>query len=165
MGLLHLSSLWAHWPRPARARGACAALWEEPVSGRSQKRPHSLKNDPIPWFMYVAHLTHTHMVRPPPSAPAPPPPPPQDARIIQKLHRRVFLDKITREEATLYLSFYCEAANRDAFMAGAHALRATGSATRSRWLGGGRRWRAQEGQRGAWEEGRRKQGGGSGGGV
>lgn len=41
----------------------------------------------------------------------------QDSRVIQKLHRRVFLDKITREEATLYLSFYCEAANRDAFMA------------------------------------------------
>lgn len=44
---------------------------------------------------------------------------PQDPRVIQKLHRRVFLDKITRDEATLYLSFYVEAANRDAFMASA----------------------------------------------
>lgn len=41
----------------------------------------------------------------------------QDPRIIQKLHRRVFLDKITREQVTLYVSFYVEAANRDAFMA------------------------------------------------
>jgi len=45
--------------------------------------------------------------------------PPQDPRVIQKLHRRVFLDKITRDEATIYLSFYVESANRDAFMAGA----------------------------------------------
>ncbi len=43
---------------------------------------------------------------------------PQDPRVIQKLHRRVFLDKLTRDEATIYLSFYVEAANRDAFMAG-----------------------------------------------
>lgn len=41
----------------------------------------------------------------------------QDPRVIQKLHRRVFLDKLTRDEATIYLSFYVEAANRDAFMA------------------------------------------------
>ena len=41
----------------------------------------------------------------------------QDARIIQKLHRRVFLDKINREECTILVSFYVEAANRDAFMA------------------------------------------------
>jgi MscS family membrane protein len=41
----------------------------------------------------------------------------QDPRVIQKLHRRVFLDKITRDEATIYLSFYVESANRDAFMA------------------------------------------------
>ena len=41
----------------------------------------------------------------------------QDARIIQKLHRRVFLDKVTREDASVYISFYVEAANRDAFMA------------------------------------------------
>ena len=39
--------------------------------------------------------------------------------MLQKLHRRVFLDKLTRDEATLYISFYVEAANRDAFMAGA----------------------------------------------
>lgn len=41
----------------------------------------------------------------------------QDNRIIQKLHRRVFLDKVTREDCTIYVSFYVEAANRDAFMA------------------------------------------------
>ncbi|PSC71042.1 small conductance mechanosensitive ion channel family isoform B [Micractinium conductrix] len=41
----------------------------------------------------------------------------QDPRVIQKLHRRVFLDKLTRDECTIYLSFYVEAANRDAFMA------------------------------------------------
>jgi mechanosensitive ion channel protein 1/2/3 len=41
----------------------------------------------------------------------------QDNRIIQKLHRRVFLDKVTREDASIYVSFYVEAANRDAFMA------------------------------------------------
>ncbi|KAG7669737.1 hypothetical protein Ndes2437B_g05923 [Nannochloris sp. 'desiccata'] len=41
----------------------------------------------------------------------------QDSRIIQKLHRRVFLDKVTREDASIYVSFYVEAANRDAFMA------------------------------------------------
>jgi MscS family membrane protein len=41
----------------------------------------------------------------------------QDGRIIQKLHRRVFLDKVTREDASIYVSFYVEAANRDAFMA------------------------------------------------
>jgi len=41
----------------------------------------------------------------------------QDGRIIQKLHRRVFLDKVTREDASMYISFYVEAANRDAFMA------------------------------------------------
>ena len=41
----------------------------------------------------------------------------QDSRIIQKLHRRVFLDKITRDDLSIYISFYVEAANRDAFMA------------------------------------------------
>ena len=41
----------------------------------------------------------------------------QDSRIIQKLHRRVFLHKITREDLSIYISFYVEAANRDAFMA------------------------------------------------
>ncbi|GBF96207.1 small conductance mechanosensitive ion channel [Raphidocelis subcapitata] len=40
-----------------------------------------------------------------------------DARIINKLHRRIFLDKITHEDAQIYLSFYVEASNRDAFMA------------------------------------------------
>jgi MscS family membrane protein len=41
----------------------------------------------------------------------------QDNRIIQKLHRRVFLDKVTRDDCSIYISFYVEAANRDAFMA------------------------------------------------
>eukprot|EP00195_Chlamydomonas_chlamydogama_P016583 CAMPEP_0202913296 /NCGR_PEP_ID=MMETSP1392-20130828/60112_1 /ASSEMBLY_ACC=CAM_ASM_000868 /TAXON_ID=225041 /ORGANISM="Chlamydomonas chlamydogama, Strain SAG 11-48b" /LENGTH=714 /DNA_ID=CAMNT_0049604509 /DNA_START=272 /DNA_END=2416 /DNA_ORIENTATION=- len=40
-----------------------------------------------------------------------------DTRIINKLHRRIFLDKITHEDCKIYLSFYLEAANRDAFMA------------------------------------------------
>ncbi|KAK9907947.1 hypothetical protein WJX75_000392 [Coccomyxa subellipsoidea] len=40
----------------------------------------------------------------------------QDPRIIQKLHRRVFFDKLTREQVTIYVSFYVEAVNRDAFM-------------------------------------------------
>lgn len=41
----------------------------------------------------------------------------QDSRIIQKLHRRVFLDKITKDDISIYISFYVEATNRDAFMA------------------------------------------------
>ena len=41
----------------------------------------------------------------------------QDPRIIQKLHRRVFLDKITMEQVSIYISCYVEAPNRDAFMA------------------------------------------------
>ena len=41
----------------------------------------------------------------------------QDQRVLQKLHRRVFLDKLRRDELTIYMSFYLEAANRDAFMA------------------------------------------------
>lgn len=41
----------------------------------------------------------------------------QDSRIIQKLHRRVFLDKVNREQVSIYISCYVEAANRDAFMA------------------------------------------------
>lgn len=41
----------------------------------------------------------------------------QDNRIIQKLHRRVFLDNVTKEHCKIYISFYVEAANRDAFMA------------------------------------------------
>ena len=40
----------------------------------------------------------------------------QDPRIIQRLHRRVFLDKVTRDQVTIYISCYVEAANRDAFM-------------------------------------------------
>lgn len=40
----------------------------------------------------------------------------QDQRIIQRLHRRVFLDKLTREQVSIYVSCYVEAANRDAFM-------------------------------------------------
>lgn len=41
----------------------------------------------------------------------------QDPRIIQKLHRRVFLDEITRDQVSIYISCYVEAPNRDAFMA------------------------------------------------
>jgi hypothetical protein len=40
----------------------------------------------------------------------------QDNRIIQKLHRRVFIDSVTKEHCRMYISFYVEAANRDAFM-------------------------------------------------
>lgn len=40
-----------------------------------------------------------------------------DSRIINKLHRRVFLDKISLDDVKIYVSFYCEASNRDAFMA------------------------------------------------
>jgi len=40
-----------------------------------------------------------------------------DARIMNKLHRRVFLDKIGMEDLKVYISFYVEASNRDAFMA------------------------------------------------
>ncbi|KAL6751057.1 Mechanosensitive ion channel-domain-containing protein [Haematococcus lacustris] len=40
-----------------------------------------------------------------------------DTRVINKLHRRIFLDKITTEDIKIYMSFYLEAANRDAFMA------------------------------------------------
>ena len=40
-----------------------------------------------------------------------------DARIMNKLHRRVFLDKIGMEDVKIYISFYVEASNRDAFMA------------------------------------------------
>ena len=40
----------------------------------------------------------------------------QDQRIIQRLHRRVFLDRINREQVSIYVSCYVEAANRDAFM-------------------------------------------------
>jgi mechanosensitive ion channel protein 1/2/3 len=40
-----------------------------------------------------------------------------DVRVLPKLHRRVFLDKVNRNELTIYISFYIEAANRDAYMA------------------------------------------------
>jgi MscS family membrane protein len=40
-----------------------------------------------------------------------------DSRIINKLHRRVFMDKISLDDVKIYVSFYCEASNRDAFMA------------------------------------------------
>lgn len=40
-----------------------------------------------------------------------------DARIMNKLHRRVFLDKIGLEDVKIYISIYVEASNRDAFMA------------------------------------------------
>ncbi|KAI8470017.1 MAG: Mechanosensitive ion channel-domain-containing protein [Monoraphidium minutum] len=40
-----------------------------------------------------------------------------DGRILNKLHRRIFLDKITHHDVKIYLSFYVEASNRDAFMA------------------------------------------------
>jgi hypothetical protein len=40
-----------------------------------------------------------------------------DARILNKLHRRVFMDKISLDDVKIYISFYCEASNRDAFMA------------------------------------------------
>jgi mechanosensitive ion channel protein 1/2/3 len=39
-----------------------------------------------------------------------------DVRVLPKLHRRVFLDKVNRNELTIYISFI-EAANRDAYMA------------------------------------------------
>lgn len=39
-----------------------------------------------------------------------------DSRIITKLHRRIFLDKITHEDCRIYVSFYVEAASREAFM-------------------------------------------------
>lgn len=40
-----------------------------------------------------------------------------DPRIIQKLHRRVFLERVDRDQSVVYVSFYVEAANRDQFMA------------------------------------------------
>ena len=40
-----------------------------------------------------------------------------NSSVIQKLHRRVFLNKITMEDAEVYVSFYVTASNRDAFMA------------------------------------------------
>ncbi|KXZ55407.1 hypothetical protein GPECTOR_3g59 [Gonium pectorale] len=40
-----------------------------------------------------------------------------DQRIITKLHRRIFLDKVTHEDCKIYVSFYIEAQNRESFMA------------------------------------------------
>jgi mechanosensitive ion channel protein 1/2/3 len=40
-----------------------------------------------------------------------------DLRILPKLHRLVFLDKVNRNELTIYISFYIEAANRDSYIA------------------------------------------------
>jgi hypothetical protein len=40
-----------------------------------------------------------------------------DTRVMNKLHRRVFVDKITKDDVQIYMSFYLDAANRDAFMA------------------------------------------------
>ncbi|GLI60318.1 hypothetical protein VaNZ11_002434, partial [Volvox africanus] len=40
-----------------------------------------------------------------------------DQRIITKLHRRIFLDKLTHEDCRIYVSFYVEAQNRESFMA------------------------------------------------
>ena len=66
--------------------------------------------------------THNPSAAPPHPHPPPLPatPPGQDirrivkndARIINKLHRRVFLDKITHDDVKIYLSFYVEASNR-----------------------------------------------------
>ncbi|GFR48179.1 hypothetical protein Agub_g10027 [Astrephomene gubernaculifera] len=39
-----------------------------------------------------------------------------DSRIITKLHRRIFLDKLTLDDCRIYVSFYVEAANRESFM-------------------------------------------------
>eukprot|EP00210_Caulerpa_lentillifera_P008673 g8272.t1 len=46
----------------------------------------------------------------------------QDARIIQKLHKRAFLNGINQEFVSIYISFYLEAPNRDAFMAARQQL-------------------------------------------
>jgi hypothetical protein len=40
----------------------------------------------------------------------------QDQRVLPKLHRRVFMSSVGRDELSIYISFYIEAANRDAFM-------------------------------------------------
>lgn len=40
-----------------------------------------------------------------------------DSRILNKPHKRVFLDKIMNEHCSIYISLYVESANRDAFMA------------------------------------------------
>ena len=40
-----------------------------------------------------------------------------DPRVINKLHRRIYFDKLSKEELRLYVSFYIETNSRDAFMA------------------------------------------------
>lgn len=35
-----------------------------------------------------------------------------DSRVLNKLHKRIFMDKITSDYVTIYLSFYLEASNR-----------------------------------------------------
>jgi hypothetical protein len=50
-----------------------------------------------------------------------------DGRIINKLHRRIFLDKITHDDAQIYLSFYVEASNRWALPRGRRARRSAGT--------------------------------------
>jgi hypothetical protein len=32
----------------------------------------------------------------------------QDPRVLPKLHRRVYLDRVERDELTVYISFYIE---------------------------------------------------------
>ncbi|MEW5303017.1 MAG: hypothetical protein WDW36_005750 [Sanguina aurantia] len=39
-----------------------------------------------------------------------------DARVMNKLHRRIFMDKVTQEDVKIYISFYADAPNREAFM-------------------------------------------------
>ncbi|GMH39985.1 hypothetical protein BSKO_07889 [Bryopsis sp. KO-2023] len=41
----------------------------------------------------------------------------QDERVMQKLYRRVFLHKITREYVSIFIAFYLDMTNRDAFLA------------------------------------------------
>lgn len=41
----------------------------------------------------------------------------QDEKVIQKLYRRVFLHKITREYISIFIAFYLDMTNRDAFLA------------------------------------------------
>lgn len=41
----------------------------------------------------------------------------QDEKVIQRLYRRVFLEKITREYITILIAFYVEVPNRDAYLA------------------------------------------------
>lgn len=46
----------------------------------------------------------------------------QDSRIIQKLYKRAFVDKINREFVNIHIAFYLEVPNRDAFMAAKQQL-------------------------------------------